>query len=261
MLNSSLLACKQLLNSGKGENAAHGFLAAVSQRHPGPCSPQTSVPTVSTVHWQPYSSKQGPVLPVLFSQALFPHAPEGNAGSIPHSTKRARPTCSVPYLSFLSCAPEPTFWLCSSRSNRWSPLLQRKPHHFVLPTSSEVFSSPHFQILITPTQGFPEGPSLFLLRKVMFKAWPQEHSGGHTQAKHHCMLDLYTMLYKKKAKEHYMRLFKTQSLVYTWEDILHFSCLCYPAICSHCVQPILPGHSNTREQYFAIYFFLSYFAM
>ena len=95
----------------------------------------------------------------------------------------------------------------------------------------------------------------------MFKAWPQEHSGGHTQAKHHCMLDLYTMLYKKKAKEHYMRLFKTQSLVYTWEDILHFSCLCYPAICSHCVQPILPGHSNTREQYFAIYFSLSYFAM
>lgn len=201
MLNSSLLACKQLLNSGKGENAAHGFLAAVSPRHPGPCSPQTSVPTVSTVHWQPYSSKQGPVLPVLFSQALFPHAPEGNAGSIPHSTKRARPTCSVPYLSFLSCAPEPTFWLCSSRSNCWSPLLQCKPHHFVLPTSSEVFSSPHFQILITPTQGFPEGPSLFLLRKVMFKAWPQEHSGGHTQAKHHCMLDLYTMLYKKKKKQ------------------------------------------------------------
>lgn len=94
----------------------------------------------------------------------------------------------------------------------------------------------------------------------MFKAWPQEHSRGHSQAKQHHMLDLCPTLYKK-AKEHYTRPFKTQSLVYTWEDILHFSCLCYPATRSHFVQHTLPRRSNTREQYFAIYFFLSYFAM
>lgn len=99
-----------------------------------------------------------------------------------------------------------------------------------------------------------------LLRKVMFKGTqPQEHSGGHTPKPSTTACWICALCCTKKQKNIIQDYLKHNPWFIPGRA---FSIL---AVCA--TQPLipilctLPRRSNTREQYFAIYFFLSYFAM